>query len=111
MAHSVEVWESDPKTFHYHPVGYMQISPKVMEEDVSSGALISDGLDTGDFNEYKYKIPSAKMTGGGGEVQYTNSEGVTFTGYKHFAVKIVFNTSDSSNVPRVRDFRAIALQM
>ena len=32
MAHSVEVWESDPKKFHYHPVGYMQISPKVMEE-------------------------------------------------------------------------------
>ena len=36
MAHSVEVWESDPKAFHYHPVGYMQISPKVMEEDVAS---------------------------------------------------------------------------
>ena len=91
--------------------GIVDASWQIMEEDVSSGALISDGLDTGDFNEYKYKIPSAKMTGGGGEVQYTNSEGVTFTGYKHFAVKIVFNTSDSSNVPRVRDFRAIALQM
>tara|TARA_Y100000590_G_scaffold407214_1_gene497252 strand:+ start:59 stop:1438 length:1380 start_codon:yes stop_codon:yes gene_type:complete len=36
MAHSVEIWESDPKAFHYHPVGYMQISPKVMEEDVES---------------------------------------------------------------------------
>jgi len=36
MAHSVEVWESDPKAFHYHPVGYMQISPKVMEEDVAT---------------------------------------------------------------------------
>ena len=36
MAHSVKVWESDPETFHYHPVGYMQISPKVMEEDVAS---------------------------------------------------------------------------
>ena len=36
MAHSVDVWESDPETFHYHPVGYMQISPKVMEEDVAS---------------------------------------------------------------------------
>ena len=36
MAHSVEVWESDPEAFHYHPVGYMQISPKVMEEDVAS---------------------------------------------------------------------------
>ena len=23
MAHSVRVWESDPETFHYHPVGYI----------------------------------------------------------------------------------------
>ena len=36
MAHSVEVWESDPEAFHYHPVGYMQISPQSMEEDVAS---------------------------------------------------------------------------
>ena len=36
MAHSVEVWESDPKTFHYHPVGYIQISQEVMEADVAS---------------------------------------------------------------------------
>jgi hypothetical protein len=36
MAHSVEVWESDPRAFSYHPVGYMQISPEVMHEDVAS---------------------------------------------------------------------------
>jgi len=36
MAHSVEVWESDPEAFHYHPVGYMQISPKIMEEDIAT---------------------------------------------------------------------------
>jgi len=34
MAHSVAVWESDPEAFHYHPVGYMQISPEPMREDV-----------------------------------------------------------------------------
>jgi len=34
MAHSVEVWESDPKAYSYHPVGYMQISPEVMHEQV-----------------------------------------------------------------------------
>ena len=34
MAHSVSVWESDPEAFAYHPVGYMQISPEVMHEDV-----------------------------------------------------------------------------
>jgi glycine/D-amino acid oxidase-like deaminating enzyme len=36
MAHSVSVWESDPEAFSYHPVGYMQISPEVMHEDVAS---------------------------------------------------------------------------
>jgi glycine/D-amino acid oxidase-like deaminating enzyme len=36
MAHSVAVWESDPKAFSYHPVGYMQISPEIMHEQVAS---------------------------------------------------------------------------
>src|SRR5918998_2708511 len=36
MAHSVEVWESDVETYSYHPVGYMQISPECMREDVAS---------------------------------------------------------------------------
>lgn len=36
MAHSVKVWESDPKTYSYHPVGYMQISCEVMHQDIAS---------------------------------------------------------------------------
>ena len=36
MAHSVKVWESDPKAFHYHPIGYMQISPESMRKDVTT---------------------------------------------------------------------------
>jgi len=36
MAHSVSVWESDPKEFKYNPVGYLQISPEVMHKDVAS---------------------------------------------------------------------------
>lgn len=36
MAHSVKVWESDPETYSYHPVGYMQISCEAMREDVAS---------------------------------------------------------------------------
>jgi methylglutamate dehydrogenase subunit A len=36
MAHSVEVWESDPQAYSYHPVGYMQISPEVMHEGCAS---------------------------------------------------------------------------
>lgn len=35
MAHSVSVWESDPEAFSYHPVGYMQVAPAVMQADVA----------------------------------------------------------------------------
>lgn len=36
MAHSVKVWESDPRAYSYHAVGYMQISCESMHEDVGS---------------------------------------------------------------------------
>lgn len=36
MAHCVSVWESDPETYSYHPVGYMQISPEVMHAQIAS---------------------------------------------------------------------------
>ena len=36
MAHSVEVWESDPKTFAYDSVGFMAISPESMKKDMQS---------------------------------------------------------------------------
>ena len=36
MAHSVDVWESDPKGLSYHPVGYMQVSCEAMRDDVST---------------------------------------------------------------------------
>jgi methylglutamate dehydrogenase subunit A len=34
MAHSVDIWESDPEAFAYHPVGYLQLAPEVMHENV-----------------------------------------------------------------------------
>src|SRR5918996_4308931 len=36
MAHCVEVWERDPATYSYHAVGYMQISPECMREQVGT---------------------------------------------------------------------------
>ena len=36
MAHSVNIWESDPETYSYQPVGYMQISCESMREDVAA---------------------------------------------------------------------------
>jgi hypothetical protein len=35
IAHSVGVWEEDAKGYGYLPVGYMQISPESMHEDVN----------------------------------------------------------------------------
>jgi glycine/D-amino acid oxidase-like deaminating enzyme len=34
MAHSVDIWESDPVGLSYHPVGYMQISCEAMRDDI-----------------------------------------------------------------------------
>ena len=36
MAHSVNIWESDPETYSYYPVGYMQISCESMRDDVAA---------------------------------------------------------------------------
>ena len=36
MAHSVSVWESDPKAWKYNAVGYLEISTEVTHEDVAS---------------------------------------------------------------------------
>lgn len=35
MAHSVSIWEEDGEAYGYRPIGYMQISPEVMHEDVA----------------------------------------------------------------------------
>ena len=71
MAHSVEVWESDPEAFSYHPVGYMQISAESMREDVRTiyeqqkaigyestfieGAAESDAYMKGLFHDWQAK--------------------------------------------------------
>jgi hypothetical protein len=73
--------------------------------------------DRSDFKEYTYKLPTSMLTGPatdnspGGEVQYTNSQGIVFTGYKYFALKIGLEGSNSAVVPRVADLRAIAIQI
>lgn len=36
MRVSVEVWESDPQAFHYHPVGYLAVVPQSQASDVET---------------------------------------------------------------------------
>ena len=44
MAHSVQVWESDPEAFEYHAVGYLQISYEEMREDVATIATQQEAI-------------------------------------------------------------------
>jgi hypothetical protein len=60
------------------------------------------------FVEYSYDIPSTELNGDG-VFEYT-TDGVTYTGYKTFAVKVVLLSEKTSVVPRCRELRAIALQ-
>jgi hypothetical protein len=60
----------------------------------------------GDFRELSFApgvngVPS-------NSVSYA-SNGSTFTSFKTFAIKIVMTGTDPTNVPRVRDFRTIAI--
>lgn len=64
-----------------------------------------------DLKEYKFVIPTSNKTGAFGEVVYTNSAGAQFTGFITFAIKLVLIASSTADVPRVQNFRAIALQV
>ena len=82
----------------------------LMSQSTNTGVnSVKDKLD--DFIEYKYVIPSANLSGSGGEVTYTNASGATFTGFNTFAIKIVMKSTTDVVVPQIRDLRAIALQV
>lgn len=63
---------------------------------------------TAGFVEYDYVIPAANKNAG--VLEYTVGS-ATFTGYKTFAVKVIPLSVNSSVVPKVRELRAIALQV
>lgn len=79
--------------------------------ELTSNDFYSSSTNTQDYREFTYKFPDSMMTGSNGEVQYVSTSGVTFTGYKYFAIKIVLISSDSAIIPKVADLRCIALQM
>jgi len=77
---------------------------------VTSTTVVSDSENTEDFREFEYGIPTASLTGASGEVQYTDNS-ITYTGFKRFKIKVVLLSTSPSRVPRLRDFRAVALQI
>ncbi len=72
-----------------------------------------------DFKEYVWQIGAYSNTYRSGAnttsspaniVEYRNTSRARFVGYKNLAIKIVLTSSQTTNPPRLRDFRAIALQ-
>ena len=78
---------------------------------VTSSSEVSDSKNEQDMREFEFTIPTAQKTGSSDQVQYTNSSGITFTGFKFYQIKIVLTSSTPARIPRVKDLRAIALQI
>lgn len=71
---------------------------------------VSSLVDRNDFRAFEFKLPDSSLTGPLGEVEYI-SNGITYTTYKQYSIKIGLLSNNSAVVPRVADLRAIALQI
>lgn len=75
---------------------------------ISNPEVYSSSSNVNDFREYVYEI-SEDNKDVDGIVEYTNQNG-TFTGYRTFAIKIEFHSSDPYNVPRLLDYRGVSFE-
>lgn len=72
-----------------------------------------------DYVEYEYQVPTSNTTSlsayldtaNNNILRYSNDAGTVFRSYKSFSLKIVMRATGSNVVPRVKDLRAIALQV
>jgi len=79
-------------------------------EQVTNEALYSDSRNNNDFKEYEYQLSDINKVDG--VLQYEDSNGVFYNGYKRYSIKIVL-VADSEyefNPPKVTDLKVIALQ-
>jgi hypothetical protein len=89
----------------------------VTGQGFTSALTFSSSEDKNNFIELAYKVPSYNNTARSGAntstgiLEYRNTARARFSTYKYFAVKIVLVNSTSSNPPRVKDLRALALQV
>lgn len=79
-----------------------------MVKSESSQNALSSSENREDFLELEYNISETDLNNG--IFTYTNSQNVTFSSYKYYAIKIVCITTNKANPPRIKDLRAIALQ-
>lgn len=79
-------------------------------EQVTNASLYSDSRNPNDFKEYEYQLADINKVDG--VLQYEDSDGVVYNGYKRYSIKIVL-VADSEyefNPPKVTDLKVIALQ-
>ena len=83
---------------------------------------VSASDDKNDFRELQFVMPNYPT--GAGQfhsglfgntnptrvIAYRNSRGALYLGYKYFAIKIVLTGTNTTNPPKIRNLRAIALQ-
>lgn len=88
--------------------------------DMVEGASVrSSSVNVNDYREFGFSFPSTEQMQGtawvnpanDGIVQYRNSNGTVFIGYKQFAFKIVLTAVQKSRVPRIDDIRGLCLQV
>ena len=85
----------------------------------TDNTLVSSKANAFDFIEYVYNVsntvPVDKTaylnTDNSNIIRYTNEAGQIFDTFKTFAIKIVLLSTDSSIVPRIQDYRAIAVSV
>ena len=82
-----------------------------LEKNFGGDILFSSLANKDDFREFVFNIPAAYLTGSQGQVQYTNSQSIQFTGFKSFQIKIGLLGTNSAIVPRVADLRTLCLQI
>jgi hypothetical protein len=89
---------------------------KLDNDDVQ---MFCDPLNTTDFREFTYSVPTAPPVtyaaylnqSNNNIIQYVDAGGAVFQRYKTFAIKIVLLSQDRIYVPKIDDLRAIALQV
>ena len=86
---------------------------------IEGSSIFSSSADTGDYREYVYSFPSEEEMQGTayinadnqGIVEYRNSAGTIFVGYKSYALKAVLVADNKQLVPRIDDIRCMNLQI
>jgi hypothetical protein len=89
----------------------------INEEGATASTVYSSSEDQNDFKEYVYEIPdygntyrSGANTTNSDILEYRNSAGARFVGYKYMSIKVVLTNTTTTRPPRLDDLRVIALQ-